>query len=241
MLSSADGWTSAILAGKRDSRRHFITSFSKKFVVAGTTTVRGLIILRPGEGLDSFNKSHRANISDNKEDNDALRGVYVFRENEKKLVSWISSSNLKVCNETEALSENCTTHTLLITKINVEHNSVIVTNAEATEEHSLLSRSQGELRTQVTCQKTIKPISTCEASSTLPASLVCESFFWSCQESDLKKKSTAGEDEAGIYNNKKILIMSLITLQQNHSSVHRVPAMTVKGKRLPKDEKKLLT
>ena len=77
------------MAGKRDSRRHFTTSlkFSKKFVVAGTTTVRGLIILRPGERLNSFNKSNRANISDNKEDNEALRGVYVFRENEKKLVS----------------------------------------------------------------------------------------------------------------------------------------------------------
>ena len=35
--------------------------------------------------------------------------------------------------------------------------------------------------------------------------------------------------------------MSLITLQQNHLSVHRVTAMTVKGKCLPKDEKKLLT
>ena len=42
ILSSADGWTSAILTGKRDSCRHFITSFSEKFIVAGTTTVRGL-------------------------------------------------------------------------------------------------------------------------------------------------------------------------------------------------------
>ena len=75
------------MAGKCDSRRHVTTSFSKKFIVAGTTTVRGLIILRPGEGLDSFNKGNRANISDNKEDNEALRGVYVFRDNEKKLVS----------------------------------------------------------------------------------------------------------------------------------------------------------
>ena len=32
--------------------------------------------------------------------------------------------------------------------------------------------------------------------------------------------------------------MSLITLQQKHSSVHRVPAITVKGKCLPKNEKK---
>ena len=52
----------------------------------------------------------------------------------------------------------------------------------------------------------------------------------------MKKKSTAGEDEAGIYN-KKILIMSLITLQQNHSSVHRVPAMTVKGNVFQKTKK----
>ena len=63
--------------------------------MAGATTVRGLIILRPGEGLTSFNKSNRANISDNKEDNEALRGVYVFRENEMKLVSYISPSNLR--------------------------------------------------------------------------------------------------------------------------------------------------
>ena len=34
--------------------------------------------------------------------------------------------------------------------------------------------------------------------------------------------------------------MSLINLQQNHSSVHRVTAMTVKGKCLPKDEKNCL-
>ena len=153
--------------------------------------------MRPGEGLTSFNKSNSANISDNKKDNEALRGA-CFSRKRKETCKLNLVLRSKVCNETEALSENCTTHTLLITKINVEHNSIIVSYAEATEEHSLLSRSQGELRTQVTCQKTIKPISTCEASSTLPASLICESFFCSCQESDLKKKSTAGEDEAGI-------------------------------------------
>lgn len=51
--------------------------------------------MRQGEGLTSFNKSHRANISDNKEENEALRGVYVFRENEMKLVTYISPSNLR--------------------------------------------------------------------------------------------------------------------------------------------------
>ena len=42
--------------------------------------------MAPGEGLTSFRKSNRGNISDNKKDNEALRDVYVFRENEKKLV-----------------------------------------------------------------------------------------------------------------------------------------------------------
>ena len=35
-LSSACAWASVILAGKRDSRRHSITSFSENVVVAGT-------------------------------------------------------------------------------------------------------------------------------------------------------------------------------------------------------------
>ena len=37
VLSSARPWTSVILAGKRDSRCHSITSFSEDVVVAGTS------------------------------------------------------------------------------------------------------------------------------------------------------------------------------------------------------------
>ena len=37
MLSIARAWTSVILAGKRDSRRHSTTSFSENVVVAGTS------------------------------------------------------------------------------------------------------------------------------------------------------------------------------------------------------------
>ena len=37
ILSSALAWTSVILAGKRDSRRHSTTSFSENVVVAGTS------------------------------------------------------------------------------------------------------------------------------------------------------------------------------------------------------------
>ena len=33
----AQAWTSVILAGKRDSRRHTTTSFSEELVVAGTS------------------------------------------------------------------------------------------------------------------------------------------------------------------------------------------------------------
>ena len=37
ILSSAQAWTSVILAGKRDSRRHSTTGFSENVVVAGTS------------------------------------------------------------------------------------------------------------------------------------------------------------------------------------------------------------
>ena len=37
ILSSARAWTSVILAGKRDSRRHTTTSISENVVVAGTS------------------------------------------------------------------------------------------------------------------------------------------------------------------------------------------------------------
>ena len=37
ILSIAHTWTSVILAGKRDNRRHTSTSFSEEVVVAGTS------------------------------------------------------------------------------------------------------------------------------------------------------------------------------------------------------------
>ena len=48
VLSSALSWTSVISAGKRDSRRHSTTSFSKNIVVAGTSyQILKFIILQP--------------------------------------------------------------------------------------------------------------------------------------------------------------------------------------------------
>ena len=38
--------------------------------------VRGLVILRPGEGLTSFNKDNSANFSGEKKCNEGFRGVY---------------------------------------------------------------------------------------------------------------------------------------------------------------------
>ena len=41
--------------------------------------VRGFVILRPEEGLTSFNKANRANFSgEKKKYNEAFRGVYSF-------------------------------------------------------------------------------------------------------------------------------------------------------------------
>ena len=49
VLSSALSWTRVISAGKRDSRRHSTTSFSKNIVVAGTSyQILKFIILEPG-------------------------------------------------------------------------------------------------------------------------------------------------------------------------------------------------
>ena len=49
------------MAGKRDSRRHFTTSFSKNVIVAGTN-VSCFIILLSGEGLTSFSINNRTNF-----------------------------------------------------------------------------------------------------------------------------------------------------------------------------------
>ena len=61
ILSIAQAWTSVILAGKRDSRRHTTTSFSEEVVVAGISyqMSRSFIILLSGEGLTSFSINNR--------------------------------------------------------------------------------------------------------------------------------------------------------------------------------------
>ena len=60
MRSIACTWTSVILAGKRVSRHHSTTGFSENFVVT-ETTFQFAIILRPGQGLTSFNQNNRVN------------------------------------------------------------------------------------------------------------------------------------------------------------------------------------
>ena len=59
----------------------------------------------------------------------------------------------------------------------------------------------------LTCQNTIKPMSTCEVSSTLSDWRFSVSFLCSSQAPDLKKKSTAGEHEAVIYK-EEITVMN---------------------------------
>ena len=65
ILSSAHAWTSVILAGKRDSRRHSITIFSENVVVAETSyqMYKGSFIsLLSGDGLTSFSINNRTNF-----------------------------------------------------------------------------------------------------------------------------------------------------------------------------------
>ena len=54
ILSSTRAWTSVILAGKRDSRRHSTASFCKK--------IWAFVILRPAGGLTSLNKDDSSNF-----------------------------------------------------------------------------------------------------------------------------------------------------------------------------------
>ena len=67
------------LAGKRGSRRHSTTSFSRNVVVAETSSQR-FITLRPGK---FFNKNNRAIFSGEKSTM-TLSGVYVFEITRKK-------------------------------------------------------------------------------------------------------------------------------------------------------------
>ena len=64
ILGIAHAWTSVILAGKSDSRRHSTTSFSKNVVVGGNklSDVRSFNILLSGEGLTSFSIYNRTNF-----------------------------------------------------------------------------------------------------------------------------------------------------------------------------------
>ena len=64
ILSIGQAWTSVILAGKRDSRRHSTTSFSEEVVVAGTSyqMLESFSILVSGEGLTSCSINNPANF-----------------------------------------------------------------------------------------------------------------------------------------------------------------------------------
>ena len=68
ILSIAQAWTSVILAGKRDSRRHSTTGLSeidqRECRSGGNklTDVRSFIILRSGEGLTSFSVNNRTDF-----------------------------------------------------------------------------------------------------------------------------------------------------------------------------------
>ena len=68
-----------ILAGKRDSRHHSTTSFSKNDVMIE------LLSFVIGRGLTPFNKNNHANFSGQKKYKEALRGFYFLRIREKTL------------------------------------------------------------------------------------------------------------------------------------------------------------
>ena len=74
--------------GKRDSRLHSATSFSKHVLSVGhkLLSIIGFTILRLGDNLTSFNKDNRALIFlEKRMYNEAVQGVYYLRKHEKTL------------------------------------------------------------------------------------------------------------------------------------------------------------
>ena len=82
-------WTSAILAGKRDSRRDSTTGFSENAVVTEIIKLSNdlsLITLGSDEGLTSFNKNSRVNFSGEK--SEMKLGVSIFFETTQNTFKW---------------------------------------------------------------------------------------------------------------------------------------------------------
>ena len=74
--------------GKRDSRRHSATSFSKNVMLVGhkLLSIIPFTILRLGDNLISFNKDNRALFFlEKRMYNEAVQGVYYLRKHEKTL------------------------------------------------------------------------------------------------------------------------------------------------------------
>ena len=76
------------MAGKHGSRRHSITSFSQRVLVAGggLSNVRSFSILQSGEGSTSFNNDNSANFPGEKKYNEEFRCVYFLTIREKTLI-----------------------------------------------------------------------------------------------------------------------------------------------------------
>ena len=74
--------------GKRDSRRHSATSFSKNVMLVGhkLLSIIRFTILQLRDNLTSFNKDNRAIIFlEKRMYNEAVQGVYYLRKHEKTL------------------------------------------------------------------------------------------------------------------------------------------------------------
>ena len=73
--------------GKRDSRRHSATSFSKNVMLVGhkLLSIIGFTILRLADNLTYFNKDNSANFFGQKDVQEAVQGVYYLRKHEKTL------------------------------------------------------------------------------------------------------------------------------------------------------------
>lgn len=73
--------------GKRDSRRHSATSFSKNVMLVRhkLLSIIGFTILWLGDNLTYFNKDNSANFFGQKDVQEAVQGVYYLRKRKKTL------------------------------------------------------------------------------------------------------------------------------------------------------------
>ena len=85
LVSITHAWTNAILAGKRDSRRHSTMSFSENVLVAGTSYQMLSFCYQERAFKTSFSINNRIKVFGEKKENEPFLAVLFLWEHAQKL------------------------------------------------------------------------------------------------------------------------------------------------------------